>query len=280
MIHITSRAKIFFILWAASFLGSFAILPFLFLVQGNLFDALGISSVMVVVLHVGQSAVVFGAAGFCGLFFAEKVGFRMPILEAWAQHKPKKIIQKAVVGSLIVAIPFGFLAGFLVLVADSIVPLLAQNSLEISVGPASFSVNALTLPSESLGITSITPAAWKGFFASLYGGINEEIAMRLFAMSFLVWVCSFFARRKGKKISLWMIWVGILGAAVLFGIGHLPFTATLTGLSAYIVARALLLNGLAGIVFGWLFWKKGLEAAMVAHITADIFLFVIVPVFG
>jgi membrane protease YdiL (CAAX protease family) len=101
--------------------------------------------------------------------------------------------------------------------------------------------------------------------------------MRLFLMSLLVWIISFAGRKKAVQVSSGVVWTAIVGAAILFGIGHLPFTATITALSPYIIARALLLNGAAGIIFGWLFWKKGLEAAMAAHFTADIFLFVILP---
>jgi len=44
-----------------------------------------------------------------------------------------------------------------------------------------------------------------------------------------------------------------------------------------VVTRAIVLNGLAGIVWGWLYWKSGLEAAMVSHFSADIVLHVIWP---
>jgi len=37
------------------------------------------------------------------------------------------------------------------------------------------------------------------------------------------------------------------------------------------------LNGLGGLAFGWLYWKQGLESAMIAHFSADIVLHVITP---
>ena len=43
------------------------------------------------------------------------------------------------------------------------------------------------------------------------------------------------------------------------------------------ITRALLLNGIGGIVFGWLYWKRGLLAAMLAHFSADIVLHVVTP---
>jgi membrane protease YdiL (CAAX protease family) len=46
------------------------------------------------------------------------------------------------------------------------------------------------------------------------------------------------------------------------------------------VTRIILLNALGGIVFGCLYWKKGLEAAIIAHFSADIVLHVLLPLLG
>jgi hypothetical protein len=35
--------------------------------------------------------------------------------------------------------------------------------------------------------------------------------------------------------------------------------------------------GVGGVVFGWLYWRKGLIAAMVAHFTADLVIEVLAP---
>ena len=71
------------------------------------------------------------------------------------------------------------------------------------------------------------------------------------------------------------------GVAVLFGLGHLPATAAMVPLTTLVVARALVLNGLAGVVFGWLYWRRDLLAAMVAHFSADIVLHVLAaPLLG
>jgi hypothetical protein len=34
--------------------------------------------------------------------------------------------------------------------------------------------------------------------------------------------------------------------------------------------RALVLNGIAGIAYGYLYWKRGLEAAMLAHMSTHL----------
>jgi membrane protease YdiL (CAAX protease family) len=47
-----------------------------------------------------------------------------------------------------------------------------------------------------------------------------------------------------------------------------------------VILRAVLLNGIGGVVFGWLFFKKGLEFAMISHFSLDIVLHVFLPLLG
>lgn len=70
-------------------------------------------------------------------------------------------------------------------------------------------------------------------------------------------------------------------APLLFGAAHLPQAAALGGvLPASLVAFVLLGNGIGGTVFGWLYWKRGLVAAVTAHVAADIVMYVIAPAVG
>ena len=66
-------------------------------------------------------------------------------------------------------------------------------------------------------------------------------------------------------------------AALLFGAGHLPTAAGIWGLDAGVIARTVVLNAIGGVVFGWLYWKRGLEMAVLSHFAADIVLHVLVP---
>lgn len=78
-----------------------------------------------------------------------------------------------------------------------------------------------------------------------------------------------------------VFWLAIILAAIVFGLGHLPATAALgLPLNGLIVTRAIVLNGIPGLAFGWFYWKRGLESAMVAHFSADIILHVILPLFS
>ncbi len=73
-----------------------------------------------------------------------------------------------------------------------------------------------------------------------------------------------------------VLWIANIGAAVLFGLGHLPAVAALGWpMDPLVITRAVVLNGLAGVVFGWLYWRRGLESAMLAHFSADMVLHVI-----
>lgn len=108
----------------------------------------------------------------------------------------------------------------------------------------------------------------------LYGGIIEEILLRLFTMSLLVLLLwKIFAKEKDRLHIPDRIYItAILLASILFATGHLPFTAQSIGLSAPVVARCFILNGIGGIGFGCLYWKKGLAYSMVAHAATHIFM--------
>ena len=54
-------------------------------------------------------------------------------------------------------------------------------------------------------------------------------------------------------------------SALLFAAGHLPANDMMFGLTPVIVLRCMLLNGVFGLAFGWLYRKFGLRYAMIAH---------------
>ena len=115
--------------------------------------------------------------------------------------------------------------------------------------------------------------------ASFYGGITEEILLRLFMLSLLAWVGRLVSRTAEGRAGLAALWVANVLTAILFGLGHLPATAAAGfPIDALVITRAIVLNGLAGLVFGPFYWTFGLEAAMVSHFSGDILLHVIWPV--
>lgn len=97
----------------------------------------------------------------------------------------------------------------------------------------------------------------------LYGGVTEELLVRYGLLTLLAFAGS---RLTDGHVTPAVAWVAIAVSALLFGLGHLPNAATLGPLTPAAVGRILLLNGIAGVAFGWLYWRESLEAAMVAHV--------------
>ncbi len=94
-------------------------------------------------------------------------------------------------------------------------------------------------------------------------------------MSFLVWLGRWVSKTADGGPTLAVLWIANVLAAVLFGLGHLPATAALVPLTPLVVVRAVVLNGIVGIGFGYLYFKRGLESAMISHFSADLILHVL-----
>lgn len=120
-------------------------------------------------------------------------------------------------------------------------------------------------------------SGWKGFLAVFYGSITEEILSRLFFLTLLAWILSWFSHTKDQRPSPTAMWIAILGSAILFGLGHLPATLVTNQFSLLILAREIVLNGIPGTIFGYLYWKRGLEFSMIGHFSADLILHIILP---
>lgn len=61
---------------------------------------------------------------------------------------------------------------------------------------------------------------------------------------------------------------------------HLPKARQMFGLSGPIIVMVLVGNGVIALIFGWLYWRKGLVAAMTAPTAQDIVTHVLLPLLG
>lgn len=115
--------------------------------------------------------------------------------------------------------------------------------------------------------------------ASVGAAINEEILCRLGFMTILVWMMTSISLR--RELGTTIMWVGIILSSLGFAVLHLPQAITFYGKPTIPLMMVVFAgNGIPGILFGWLFWKKGIVAAMVAHFTADILIYGLLPVMG
>jgi hypothetical protein len=207
---------------------------------------------VIALLQSAQSFVLMGVATGLGLLIAHQIGLGAPLLEGLLAGKSVTTQAQAIIAP---ALLLGISSSAVVLLVEGVVfwprlPPAMRTAFPI-------------------------PALWKRFLASFYGGIDEEILCRLFLLSLLAWLIGFAWHVPGGGPTLGALWLANILAAVLFGLGHLPATAGLVKLTPLLIVRAILLNGIVGVAVGYLFWQYGLEAAMLAHFTADLVLHVI-----
>ncbi|HSL28667.1 MAG TPA: CPBP family glutamic-type intramembrane protease [Anaerolineales bacterium] len=251
--------KVFFILWIAAILSTIAVLPYALELQSSALASLPIPLPALIAVQIIQSAVLFGIMIFIGMLLARQVGLGTPILDAATRGES---IVDQIRGMLPLSILVGVIGALVIIGLESVV---FQPALLSELGDRAAALN----------LQDAQPAAWKGFLASFYGGIAEEIQLRLFMMTLFVWLGRFVSKTAEGKPTAGVFWTAAVLAAILFGLGHLPATATLIPLTPLVVMRAIVLNGLLGVAFGWLYWKHGLEAAILSHFAADIVLHVI-----
>jgi hypothetical protein len=107
----------------------------------------------------------------------------------------------------------------------------------------------------------------------LYGGLTEEVLIRWGLMTLLVWIAwRLFQKRHAKPTGTCFVLV-ILFSSFVFGLGHLPVAGViLPQLTLAVVLFVILANSAFGIVAGYLYWKHGLESAMIAHVLCHVVL--------
>ena len=124
------------------------------------------------------------------------------------------------------------------------------------------------------------PFGWELLGASFKAGVVEEIVYRFFLVSLFVWLGRFFKRDAEGRPAPGVYWSAILIGGLLFGWAHVDARLANPGGTFESFALIMLLNSGLGIYFGWLFWKLGLEWAMLAHLIYDVFIsMAVIPVY-
>jgi membrane protease YdiL (CAAX protease family) len=238
------------VFWAiAGGFAGIAVLPYLFaLLTVNQ----PVPWAVVCVVAFAQTALMMFLASWVGLRLGESVHLDSPLARAWIDRRR---FPPAAPWTLSIAAAVGLIVGFVILGLDTFVfwPALPQTLV-----PMDFHM-----------------PRWKGFLASFYGGIIEEVFCRLLVMTFFVWAMWKLCWRKATKPPAAAFWTAILAAAILFALGHLPATARMWPLTPAVLTRNLTLNALPGFFCGVFYWKWGLEHAMLAHFCTDIALHVV-----
>ncbi len=230
--------------------GILALMGYIYLTTPSTAVPAGLSLPLLAVSSGLNSLLILVVACLLGTYAAPTVGLRSYLNDRagtgdgiWPRLRPEVSL----------AVSFGALGGILVLLLDvALAPFVAQD-----------------LPQSAIGATDPTVANVLAYapVRFLYGGITEELLLRFGLMSTLAFVGWYVTGRRSDGPGPGVMWAAIVIAAVLFGIGHLPALAQSVSLTPALVARTVLLNAIAGVIFGWLYWQRSLEAAMVGHAT-------------
>ena len=112
--------------------------------------------------------------------------------------------------------------------------------------------------------------AWMPFALAFESSVLEEVVFRLLLMSCLVWLLARGWRRKVVEAAPAVVWGAILVSSLAFGLVHLPAWLSVAQATPLLIGSVLALNGMAGVALGQVYWRWGLEAAMVFHFAADL----------
>jgi membrane protease YdiL (CAAX protease family) len=233
-------------LYLLGLVGAVSLIPmFLAQLEAPAEQVAGMPAWAVVLTSLSESAINLAVAVAVGVLLARKVGLTSLVadrvrggIRVWPRLRP----------DVPLAIGLGLAVAVAIVALDTVTAPLA--GIDVADDPLSW------FPRLVLGL--------------LYGGIAEELLMRWGLMTALIWVGHRVFGRNRTRPSGAVVWTAILVTAVVFGLGHLPALAGYAELTPFLIARTVAVHAIGGIVFGWLYWRRSLEAAMVAHAFAHV----------
>ena len=110
---------------------------------------------------------------------------------------------------------------------------------------------------------------WRRVVIIYVAAVGEELVFRLILLSVVTGVTMRFLRRANCVPSRGVVWGSIGLSAFVFAAVHLPAWSAVGPLSFGLALTVMTLNGLGGVVFGYVFVTRGIVAAMWAHAGAD-----------
>jgi membrane protease YdiL (CAAX protease family) len=230
------RRRLGLLLWTAATLGAVVITA---AILSQLATTMPLPAPVWLLILAGtlQSGLLLALAVWAGVTLAPEVGLHAPAFEAAATGGP---------------------------IGPALRPQLLPGAI-VGVGGGLWLFTALRVSPNGIGTLEgqFTPPLYARM---LYGGITEEVLLRWGLMTALVWLAWRFIQRRNGPVRHDLIWVAIGASALLFGLGHLPVASYLLGsLTPLRAVFVVGLNASFGLAFGWLYWRRGLESAMVAH---------------
>jgi membrane protease YdiL (CAAX protease family) len=202
------------------------------------------SPIVIKLLTLLNPTIFLLVAVLVGTLLFDKVNFTVPVISSLLKIERERI-QPIFIQQLKYGVSLGLLSGIGIVITAFVFEKLTPHEFE-----ALESGMKLTL--------------WALF---LYGGITEELLLRFGFMTLLVWVMF----KITKKLNNPIYWIAIILSTLLFAVGHFPVEfVAIHQPSALLLTYIMIGNSIGGLIFGWLYWKKGLEAAIIAHAFAHV----------
>jgi CAAX prenyl protease-like protein len=110
---------------------------------------------------------------------------------------------------------------------------------------------------------------WRRVVIIYVAAVGEEIVFRLLLLSVVTGLTMRLLRRSARTPNGGVVWGAIGLSAFAFAAVHLPAWSALGPVSPGLALMVMTLNGLGGVVFGWVFVTRGIVAAIWAHAGAD-----------
>jgi hypothetical protein len=241
-----SKRMLFIILWSIGMIG---VLSTLWIALPIPAEELPMPLITLKLINLISPTFLLSIAVLVGVNLASRVGLSAPFIEALASGSQHPIL--AIKPQVIPGLVGGVVGG----VAIPSLYFLWRSSL-----PDDFVAKAEALSGNTPLLTRI-----------LYGGITEEILMRWGLMSLLVWAAwRVLQKAQGSPDTVYVV-LAIGVSAIAFGLGHLPLAFTLSSqATASLVTYIIVGNAVFGVISGYLYWQKGLEAAIIAHVTVHL----------
>lgn len=188
------------------------------------------------------------------MLLAARSGLGLPLIEGRLARRERARWGYTVLGLAILVA----LIGSMVLMVPGILVILSESGVA-------------GVESEFAQILRDYPPRWRMILTSIDAGIQEEIFYRLGLVTLVAWLGGFIWHEPDGGPSAAVIWLAIISVGILFGWAHIDqdvLNPESTGTVARYTARMSTVS-LLGIVLGWLYWKQGLECAMLAHFLLD-----------
>lgn len=239
------------VIWGiAAGLCAAALFPHLMQVTPDRFESELVPPAVQAVSQGMQAALLMGLTAFAGLRMGYRVRLGSPLVQQLINRRPYRAWRMQWLWQSLL---FGVLAGAGAVTTSALFDVWA---------PA------------SAGASVAAPTPFNAFWVSMYDGVAGEIQLRLFLMTLLVWL---YARPQKAMPSSWVYVAAIVVAGIFPSLSYASIPHAVLQLEPTAVARFVTLNAIGGVVFGWMYWKRGFEMAVTTHFSTALVLHIIGP---